>query len=130
MGFPDSTIVSLDKKPDGYLAFKSAINEKRIAMLHIDELETEIIRLERDNMTGKIDHPIDGSKDISDGLAGALYNASMHENDYEFELVESLDAVVDVNDDSIEAKIQEKLNKRSDEDRVQDYRDMIDGFLI
>jgi len=130
MGFDDSSIVSLDKKPDGYLAFKSAINEKRISMLHIEELETEIIRLERDNMTGKIDHPVDGSKDISDGLAGALYNASMHENDYDFELIESIDDMLEVNDDSIETKLHEKVNKKSDEEMVQSYRDLMDGFLI
>lgn len=55
-----SKLVSLDKTPDGYLTFKAAINEKRISMLQLPELETEIINLERDNMSGKIDHPIDG----------------------------------------------------------------------
>jgi len=60
MGFEDSTIVSLDKTPNGYLAYKSAINEKRIALYSMPELETEIINLEQNNMSGKVDHPVGG----------------------------------------------------------------------
>lgn len=60
MGFDDVSLVSLDKTPNGYLTYKAAINEKRISMLNIPELETETIRLERDNMSGKVDHPVDG----------------------------------------------------------------------
>lgn len=99
MGFEDSSIISLDRKPDGYLVLKSAINENRIKMLNIPELETELIRLERDNMTGKVDHPPDGSKDIADGLAGAIYNASLHEGTFGFNIVEDLISTVDINNE-------------------------------
>jgi len=80
MGFTNSIILSLDRTADGYLAFKYSINEKRISLLHIQELELELINLERDNVTGKIDHPLEGTKDISDGLAGAVYNASLYKD--------------------------------------------------
>lgn len=59
MGFVNTDIVSLDKTPNGYFSYKSAINEQRVSHLNIPELEFEIINLARDNMTGKIDHDID-----------------------------------------------------------------------
>lgn len=60
MGFKDSKILSLDKTPDGYMMLKSAIYERRISLLNLSVLEQEIIQLERNNMSGKIDHPVDG----------------------------------------------------------------------
>lgn len=53
--------ISLDRTPEGYLAFQSILAEQRIAMLKLHLLESEIVRLERNNVTGKVDHPpIDG----------------------------------------------------------------------
>lgn len=92
-----ATIVSLDRSPNGYLAFRSALAEKRISMIKIPFLETEIIRLERDNMTGKIDHPLDGSKDMSDGLAGSLYNASISVSPEEMYNMEDYSVIMEVN---------------------------------
>lgn len=40
---------------------------------------------------------VHNSKDISDGLAGALYNASLHEADFSFHLVEDADTIMDTN---------------------------------
>lgn len=60
-GFSEVNYVSLDRNPDGYLALQSIFSENRIALIKLQLLETELIRLERNNMTGKIDHPpIDG----------------------------------------------------------------------
>lgn len=59
-GFKDTTIISLDRSPDGYLALRSAMNDKRVALIQIDLLETELIQLQRDVHTGKLDHPADG----------------------------------------------------------------------
>lgn len=74
-------LVSLDRTPQGYLALRSAMNDQRIGLISIDLLETELIQLQRDVQSGKIDHPIDGSKDMSDSLAGALWNATLHKED-------------------------------------------------
>lgn len=52
--------LSLDKTPTGYIALRSAINERRIKLLNIKLQEDELINLERNNQTGKIDHPING----------------------------------------------------------------------
>mgnify|MGYP001623726025 CR=1 FL=1 len=56
----ESKLYSLDRTPDGYLALRNAINEQRIKLLNVTELVEELADLERNNMTGKIDHPIDG----------------------------------------------------------------------
>lgn len=90
--------ISLDRSPEGYLTFQSILAEQRVAMIKLSLLESEIIRLERNNVTGKVDHPpIDGSKDISDSLAGALYNASLHESTLDFGMMDIIDTIVDFN---------------------------------
>ena len=53
-------IISLDRSPDGYLALRSAMNDGRIGLIQIDELETELVQLQRDIRTGKLDHPPEG----------------------------------------------------------------------
>lgn len=78
----EATLISLDRSPEGYTTTRSCINEHRIALLKIEELEAEMVNLERDNQSGKIDHPSDGSKDISDSLAGAIYNAHQYKDKY------------------------------------------------
>lgn len=57
----NSSIKSLDRSPDGYLIFRSSINEGRLDMLDCRDtlLERELTDLER-TPKGKIDHPIDG----------------------------------------------------------------------
>lgn len=56
----DARIVSLDRTPDGYMYLKASINERRISMLELEELDNEIINLEQNNQTGKVDHPLNG----------------------------------------------------------------------
>lgn len=56
----DATVISLDKTPQGYLTLRSAMNDGRIGLIQIDLLETELIQLQRDVQTGRIDHPTDG----------------------------------------------------------------------
>lgn len=95
-----ASLISLDRSPDGYMTFKAALNEKRINMLYHSVLENEIINLERDNVSGKIDHPPadqGGSKDVSDSLAGALFNASKYKDDYLAYHSEDINTVLDFN---------------------------------
>ena len=56
----DATIISLDKSPQGYLTLLSAMNDQRIGLIQIELLEKELIQLQRDVKTGKLDHPADG----------------------------------------------------------------------
>ena len=67
--------ISLDRTPDGYMALRSAILEGRIDMLHMDLLEKELTHLKRDPGTGICDHEVGGSKDVSDSVAGSVWNA-------------------------------------------------------
>jgi len=98
-GFEDTSIVSLDRKPDGYQFFKTALIERRIQVLsNQQELFKEIVDLKQDNLTGKVDHPIDGSKDIADSFAGAIYNASLHDGQFAFHLVDNAMLFGEVND--------------------------------
>lgn len=44
-------------------------------MLDVQLLQDELVHLQRDGNTGKVDHPVGGSKDMADGFAGAIWNA-------------------------------------------------------
>ena len=56
----DATIISLDKTPQGYLTLRSAMNDGRIGLIQIELLEKELIELQRDVSTGRLDHPAEG----------------------------------------------------------------------
>lgn len=56
----EAVLISLDRTPQGYMALRSAMNDERIGLIQIDLLETELIQLQRDVTTGKLDHPIGG----------------------------------------------------------------------
>lgn len=74
LGFDVKTL-SLDRTPDGYIALRSVLLEKRIDMLDVQLLQDELIHLQRDSNTGRVDHPVGGGKDCADGFAGAVWNA-------------------------------------------------------
>lgn len=69
--------ISLDRTPDGYMALRSIILEERMDMLDCQLLQDELIHLQRDALTGKIDHTISSTKDVSDSFAGATWNATL-----------------------------------------------------
>ena len=57
-------------------------------------LVQELVGLERNGNTGKIDHPdggTSGSKDQSDAVCGASWNASQHAEEYAFDFGENLE---------------------------------------
>ena len=70
--------ISLDRTPDGYGALHTVLIEERIDMLDSKLLQDELIHLQRDLVTGRLDHEIGGSKDISDSMAGWVWNATLH----------------------------------------------------
>lgn len=67
--------ISLDRTPEGYLTLQAIMMEGRIELLDHHLLQDELIHLQRDPITDKIDHTISSTKDISDSLAGAVWNA-------------------------------------------------------
>lgn len=70
--------VSVDTDPLAYDTLKTALYENRIRMYDYEHLKHELTMLQED-YTGrkrKIDHPPNGSKDVSDALAGAIFTLS------------------------------------------------------
>ena len=70
-GFTTGT-ASLDKDRRGYEFTKSAIYDARLYLPKHEKTRGELLALEDDPATGKIDHPPRGSKDCSDAVAGVV----------------------------------------------------------
>ena len=81
-----------------YAYLKSTIYERRLTVYkNCDFLTEEVLGLERIS-DGHIEHPdsgTKGSKDSIDAVCGALWNASLHADEYAFEYGEELAAAVD-----------------------------------
>lgn len=95
-----------------YQFFKSVIYEKRLILYDkCDLLTEEIIGLERDNNTGRIDHSPTGinSKDACDSVCAAVWNASKHIEEFNFDFGETLDAIVDVSSSSSQEQTQQQV---------------------
>ena len=70
--------LSVDRTPDGYTAFRDVLLDERMDLLDHKLLQDEMIKLQRDGLSGKIDHPIGFSKDAVDSIARATWNAILH----------------------------------------------------
>ena len=70
-----SKVISMDKTDGPYEAVKRALYQDRLALAPNDILVRELTQLDKNEQTGKIDHPAKGSKDISDAVAGAWTSA-------------------------------------------------------
>ncbi len=68
---------SIDRTTVPYDITKTALLDRRVSMPKCDKLRTELTRLEKDQSKAKIDHPMNGSKDMSDALAGVIYGLTM-----------------------------------------------------
>lgn len=91
-----------------YAYLKSTIYERRIEVYKdCDFLTEEVLGLERLS-DGHIEHPeggTQGSKDAIDAIAGALWNASQHSEQFAYEYGENLDLLLDINkDEELEAR--------------------------
>ncbi len=108
--------VSMDiiknKECIGYTTFRNVLVEQRIKLLKIQELIREITNLEKNEATGKVDHPKqsikileDGTKvksvgkDISDSIGGAIYNAVLSVNLDELDYMENVTLTSNTNSD-------------------------------
>jgi hypothetical protein len=66
--------LSVDTNIEPYNRTKMALYESRILGYEHPTLIIELKGLERNKKKGKVDHRPHGSKDVSDGLAGVVYN--------------------------------------------------------
>ena len=128
----DYKIISVDrvnseKICETYLYLKNAIYERRIRLLDSELLTNELLSLERNNNTGKVDHPVNGSKDAADALCGSLWNASQHSEEYAYEYGENLiEQIPQVNRSSIEEQhsdIQKEFESALRQQFSQQYRE-------
>jgi hypothetical protein len=67
---------SIDNDPRPYEVLKAALYDGRVELPEHDVLHRELLSLERDLKTGKVDHPPRGSKDLADALAGVVFGLS------------------------------------------------------
>jgi hypothetical protein len=72
----ESKILSVDLNPDPYSETKFGIKEGRIYTAKSSVLLGEMPHLDQDNTTGRIDHVDGKTKDVSDALAGVVFNLS------------------------------------------------------
>ena len=98
----NTSIISVDRVTDNickpYQYLRSTMYEERMECYVSTLLKEEWVGLERDNNTGRIDHSPSGinSKDSSDAICGAMWNASQHADEFAIEYGEDLAAVVKV----------------------------------
>lgn len=78
-----SKVVSVDRYPDAYYNFRTALDEDRIRLPDHALLREELYELEQgENM--KVDHTYtesgapSGSKDVADAICGAMHSAFLH----------------------------------------------------
>lgn len=87
-----------------YAYFKATLYEGRLQVYRkCDLLTEEIIGLEREP-DGHINHPENGafgSKDQADAVVGALYDASLHVDDYAYDYGEDFDVMMGVDKDAV-----------------------------
>lgn len=62
-------------------------------------LFAEFQNVERNNMTGKVDHTIDGSKDLLDSFVGSVYSASKNIKPEEIYSLDNYDVLLHANTD-------------------------------
>lgn len=67
--------LSVDRTPEPYFTLTNLIDEGRVKMYKYLPFEDELFNLVFYAGPKKIDHPKDGSKDVSDAAAGAVFNA-------------------------------------------------------
>lgn len=80
-----------------YQYFRTSIYEKRLSIYESTTLIDEIIDLERNINTGKVDHPDGGRKDVCDAVCGATFNASRHAEEYAYDYGEDWNETMSMN---------------------------------
>lgn len=68
-----SEVVSVDRTPDPYLAMKYAIYEQRLDVYEYEPFLEEARSLEWSVSKHKVDHPLNGTKDVTDAVAAICW---------------------------------------------------------
>ena len=114
----DYTVLSVDrvnseKICEPYAYFKTVVYEKRIITFYCKLLQEEVVGLERNTNSGKVDHPNEGksgSKDLVDAVVGSIFNASKHADEFAFDYGETLDTIKEVSSERSLASEREQIS--------------------
>lgn len=68
--------LSVDRTTEPYMVMRRAMYDDRIKLVDSPRLRQELSQLEYLAIKDKVDHPPKGGKDVSDGVAGAIFSAS------------------------------------------------------
>lgn len=85
-----------------YQFLKNVIYEQRLEIFEDNTLIEELVNLERDINSGKIDHPSGFRKDVSDALCGSLFTASKYAEEYAYNYGEDYDAFLGANETAVQ----------------------------
>lgn len=69
-----ATMISVDRTSVPYKQFRDAMYDRRVNLLDDEVVLEEILDLEYDEDKDKVDHSVNGSKDVSDAVCGAYHN--------------------------------------------------------
>lgn len=69
-----ASMISVDRTSVPYKQFRDALYDERVLMRDDPVVLAEIFDLEYDETKDKVDHPVNGSKDISDAICGAYFS--------------------------------------------------------
>lgn len=108
---------SVDRTADAYLSFVNLLYEDRIKMYNYEPFRKELFNLVYYAGKKKVDHLIDGSKDISDSVVGSVYNAIQSIDKAKQQSMQQLsDLFIDVNKgNNIDDYIQQALEDLSNQ---------------
>jgi RNase P/RNase MRP subunit p29 len=70
--------VSVDASEDPYIGLRNLLQDQRLELIKNQKQEDELVKLQRLNK--RIDHPQNGSKDLSDALCGACWTHIQHQD--------------------------------------------------
>lgn len=68
----NTTKISVDRSEDPYIGLKNVLYDQRIELVKNQVQEDELVNLQR--IGNRLDHPTNGSKDLSDALCGSVWN--------------------------------------------------------
>lgn len=80
----EADYLSPDRTAVPYISLQRLLYDGSMKIIEIPLLEKELVELNMNNETQKIDHPVQGSKDGSDSLACAVQNCINHRTNDDF----------------------------------------------
>lgn len=113
--------LSVDRTADAYLGFTSLMYDGRVNFYDYKPFKREIFGVVYYPAKNKVDHTATGSKDVSDAVVGAAYNAIKSEDKTDITQQSLLDVFIESNKGSDEKQYEE---------RVDEFMKNLSGILL